>query len=101
MTHETIEPPATAAASSGAEPDRITAHIIAALTQVLKRDLPEANGDTRLFDDLGLDSTSVLELLMAIEDELSLEFDTDTLEQHHFESVGSLAGYVVEQSAGS
>jgi acyl carrier protein len=56
--------------------------------------------DKRLVDDLGLDSTSALELLMRIEDETGIEFDDDTLEQRHFETVGSLVGYTLDQLKG-
>jgi acyl carrier protein len=102
MTNETVQPEsADQKEADTVERARVTAHVIAALSGVLKQELPDADENTRLFDDLGLDSTSVLELLMLIEDEMAVEFDTDTLEQRHFESVGSLAGYVVEQSAGS
>ncbi|MEV8504559.1 acyl carrier protein [Actinoplanes sp. NPDC051475] len=87
--------------SAEADDQKIMTRIIAALAAVLKRELPSANGDTRLFDDLGLDSTSVLELLMTIEEELSLEFDTDSLEQHHFETIGSLTSYVLAQMRGA
>ncbi|MBP2702770.1 acyl carrier protein [Microbispora sp. RL4-1S] len=72
--------------------------ISAALADVLKREADQIAEGTRLFDDLGLDSTSVLELLMRIEDDLGVEFDTDTLEQRHFETVGTLADYVAEQA---
>jgi acyl carrier protein len=40
----------------------------------------------------------VLELLMTIEEELGMEFDTDILEQHHFKTVGTLATFVQEQA---
>ncbi len=53
---------------------------------------------TRLFDDLDLDSTSVLGLLMALEDSLDMEVDPESLEQHHLETVGSLTDFVVEHS---
>ena len=49
---------------------------------------------TRLFDDLGLDSTNVLEMLIEIESETGIEFDTDELEFSHFETVESLAAFV-------
>ncbi|AVT32054.1 MULTISPECIES: acyl carrier protein [unclassified Plantactinospora] len=65
-----------------------------AIAQVLDRDPAEIGPDSRLFDDLGLDSTSALELLMEIEADSGVEFDMDTLEQHHFTSVRALAGYV-------
>lgn len=72
--------------------------ITASLAQVLKVELDALNADSRLFDDLGLDSTTVLELLMHLEEELEIEFDSDALEQHHFETVGSLARFVTEQA---
>ncbi|WP_304452948.1 acyl carrier protein [Nocardiopsis sp. YSL2] len=49
---------------------------------------------TRLFDDLGLDSTNVLEMLVELETEMDIEFDTDSLEFGHFETVESLAAFV-------
>jgi acyl carrier protein len=55
--------------------------------------------DTRLFDELGLDSTSALEVLMRIEDETGIEFDDDVLVQH-FDTLGSLVGYTLEQLNG-
>ena len=79
------------------ERSAITGAIAGALGAMLSRESSEIHERTRLFDDLGLDSTSVLELLMRLEDDLSVEFDTDTLEQRHFETVGSLADYVIEQ----
>ena len=74
--------------------------VTVALARVLKRDAATITGTTRLFDDLGLDSTTVLELLLELENDLGVEFDADTLEQHHFETVGTLAGYVIAQRAG-
>ncbi|MCE7003216.1 phosphopantetheine-binding protein [Kibdelosporangium philippinense] len=68
--------------------------IRAALTEVLNRDLPELDQTTRLFEDLHLDSTSVLELLMALEDALDIEVDPDELRAEDFTTVESLAEYV-------
>ncbi|MEU3978274.1 acyl carrier protein [Streptomyces bacillaris] len=76
----------------------VVTRINESLGHVLQRELEPADESPRLFDDLGLDSTSVLELLMRLEDELGIEFDTDSLEQHHFDSVGTLADYVIEQA---
>ena len=74
--------------------DGIETSIVRALSQVLNRELTDVSSDTRLFEDLSLDSTSVLELLMVIEEDLGCEFDPDTLEQAHFATIGSLTGYV-------
>ncbi|MEY9870940.1 acyl carrier protein [Streptacidiphilus sp. MAP12-33] len=69
--------------------------VVAALAEVLGRELPGVTGTTRLFDDLNVDSTGVLGLLMGLEDGLDIEVDTDELEQHHLESVGALADYLL------
>ncbi|GAA2742140.1 MULTISPECIES: acyl carrier protein [Kitasatospora] len=66
----------------------------AALTEVLKKDLPELTPETRLFGDLALDSTSVIELLMALEDTLGLVVDPDELTPDVFETVGALTAYI-------
>ena len=77
---------------------RAVATIRGSLAKSMKVDPDTIAEDSRLFDELGLDSTTVLELLMTIEEELEMEFDTDDLEQHHFETVGSLAALVREQA---
>ena len=64
------------------------------LTEVLNREVPELREEARLFEDLALDSTSVIELLMSLEDTIGLEIDADELGPEVFETVGSLADYV-------
>ncbi|MFE6235997.1 acyl carrier protein [Cellulosimicrobium sp. NPDC057862] len=78
--------------------ERVVGAVVEALSSVLGRPLPDVTEATRLFDDLDLDSTSVLGLLMALEDSLDMEVDPESLEQHHLESVGSLTDFVVEHS---
>jgi acyl carrier protein len=63
------------------------------LTEVLKRDVSGAE-DTRLVEDLQMDSTSVLELLMALEDNLGFEVDPESLKMDDFKTIGTLADYV-------
>ncbi|MGD3112001.1 acyl carrier protein [Streptomyces sp. YGL11-2] len=80
--------------------ERIVSAVKSVLAQVLDYELPELTEDSRLFDELGLDSTGVFELLMQLEEELATEFDSDNLEMSHFESVRTLADFVVaEQQA--
>lgn len=69
--------------------------ITVALSEVLGRDLPDLPEETRLFEDLSLDSTTILELLMALEDVLGVVVDPDTLEPDHFTTLGTLADYVI------
>ncbi|MFF9089447.1 acyl carrier protein [Streptomyces sp. NPDC014991] len=68
------------------------------LTEVLNKDVSGAEEGARLFDDLGLDSSSALELLIAIEEVLDVQFDADELEMTHFETVGSLADFVAAEA---
>jgi acyl carrier protein len=87
-------------AGSRPSPSTTVDSIAAALARVLKRDADGITESTGLFEDLGVDSTSVLELLLELEDDLGVEFDADTLEQQHFQTVGTLAAYVTTLMAG-
>jgi acyl carrier protein len=73
----------------------IRAALKKALAEVLDKDLPELTPQTRLFTDLGLDSTSVIELLMTLEDTVGLQIDPDELTHEAFESVATLTDYVI------
>jgi acyl carrier protein len=85
--------PATENAPDGGE-------LVKRVTEVLRRFVTDSSAEitpsTRLFDDLGLDSTNILELLVELESEIGVEFDTDDLEFEHFKTVDSLAGFVAE-----
>lgn len=81
----------TATATAG---PRVVEAIIEGLREVLGREMPEVTEQTSLIDELGLDSTSVLDLLMAIEERLDLELDTESLHMGHFATVGTLAAFV-------
>ncbi|MFW5418669.1 acyl carrier protein [Nocardiopsis sp. CNT-189] len=70
-----------------------------ALGAVLEREVPEATGETRLFDELHLDSTSVLELLMALEDSTGIEVDPEDIDMDDFATVHTLASYLESQGA--
>lgn len=72
----------------------IIAHLQTSLSDVLNREVPELREELRLFEDLALDSTSVIELLMSLEDTIGLEIDPDELVPEVFQSVRSLADYV-------
>lgn len=70
-------------------------HIQIALSVVLGREVEDVSEQTRLFEDLALDSTSVIELLMSLEDTIEdLAIDPDELAPEVFRTVGSLADYV-------
>jgi acyl carrier protein len=69
------------------------------IAEVLKSDLPALTEQTRLFEDLHLDSTTILELLMALEDRVGMEVDPESLNMDVFASVSTLTDYVGEQLA--
>jgi len=73
---------------------QIIEHIRIALAEVLNRQIDQLTEETRLFEDLALDSTSVIELLMGLEDTMDIEIDADELEPEVFQTVGSLTNYV-------
>lgn len=89
----TTEPQAT-----GLDRDAITEGAVRILSGMVHKDPDTLGEQTRLFADLGLDSTNALELLMLIEDELHIAVDADTLEHRHLETVGSLSSYLAEQA---
>jgi len=65
-----------------------------ALSEVLERQITELTEDTRLFDDLRLDSSSVLELLLLVEDYVDIVVDPENLDIDHLRTVRSFADYV-------
>ncbi|NJP95011.1 acyl carrier protein [Nonomuraea sp. FMUSA5-5] len=69
-------------------------HIRVALSAVLDREIPQLDADARLVEDLGLDSTNVVELMMALEDSIGLEVDLDELEPEVFSTVATLADFM-------
>jgi acyl carrier protein len=74
-------------------------HVRITLSTVLNRDVPELSEEARLFEDLALDSTSVIELLMSLEDTIDVEIDPDELEPEVFKTVGSLADFIAANFA--
>ena len=76
------------------ERKEIISKIRLSLGEVLKRDVSDASEETLLVEDLQMDSTAVLELLMALEDHLDLEVDPEQLQMDDFRTIGTLADYV-------
>jgi acyl carrier protein len=76
---------------------KLVAAVETALSEVLEREVSGLTENTRLFEDMHLDSTSVLELLMALEDIADISVDPETLDMDDFRSVGTLASYMAAQ----
>jgi acyl carrier protein len=73
---------------------QLVRHVRIALAEVLNREIPELSEDSRLFEDLALDSTSIIELLMGIEDTVDIQIEPDELTPEAFATVGSLVDYL-------
>lgn len=73
------------------------AAIETALSEVLEREVVDLTEQVRLFEDLHLDSTSVLELLMSLEDSIGFSVDPENLDMDDFKSVGTLSDYLEAQ----
>lgn len=54
--------------------------LINAIAEVLDLDKDKITADSKFVDDLGADSLDVLEIIMGIEDEFSIEIPTDQAE---------------------
>jgi acyl carrier protein len=64
------------------------------LPTVLKREVPDAGEHTALMQDLGMSSTTALELILELEEQLELEISVEELDRDHFTTVGTLSDYV-------
>lgn len=92
MTEKSDHPPAARSVAA--------AHTRGLIARLARRDPDTLADRARLFADLGLNSASVLELLVLLERELGVTLDIGTLEPGHLETVGSLSDYVAAAASG-
>ena len=64
------------------------------LPRVLGREIPAVSDGTQLRDELGLRSTTMLELLLELEENLAIQIDVEDIDQGDMNSVGDLADFV-------
>jgi acyl carrier protein len=74
--------------------ERVVGGIGTLLPRVLKRDITSPSEDARLFDELGLSSSSTLELLLELEEALEIQIDVEEIDQDDLETIGTLASFV-------
>ncbi|EJR73577.1 phosphopantetheine-binding protein [Bacillus cereus] len=67
--------------------------IVAKQLELQKHEIKE---DANIFEDLGLDSTGVIELLLALEEECEIEFDMEELDPANLESINAITEYILE-----
>ena len=80
---------------------RILEGIAELLPRILKRtegDPPPTAESTKLFDELGLSSSTTLELLLELEEELEIQIDVEDIDQRDLETIGTLADFIAEHA---
>jgi acyl carrier protein len=75
--------------------DRLVESICALLPRVLGREVDGASQETALMADLAMSSTTGLELMLELEESLEIEISVEDLGRESFDTVGTLADYVV------
>lgn len=74
--------------------DVVVRAIVKAVAEVLEEEVGELTEETGLFDELGLGSMAVLELLLLVEDSTGAAVDPEDLDIDHLRTVRSFADYV-------
>lgn len=69
-------------------------HLQHSFSVILDRPLPDFSAETRILEDLEIDSMRFVELLMSLEDTIGLDVDPESLEPEVFQSAGSFADYI-------
>ena len=77
---------------------RVFDSIGALLPRVLSREIAAVSDGTQLMDELGLRSTTMLELLLELEEELEIQIDVEDIDQGDMKSVGDLADFVASHA---
>lgn len=80
------------------QPTDIIAALRSGIAAVTGQSVGDLTEDTRLFDDLDLDSTSMLELLVEIEEALQVQLDPDEMEIVDLQTVGTLTDLLARRS---
>lgn len=74
--------------------EQVVTNIFTLLPQVLRREVSEVTEHTLLMEELGLTSSSTLELLLDLEDRLGIEINVEEINDGDVDTVGALADYI-------
>jgi acyl carrier protein len=72
----------------------VVQQILTLLPKVLKREVVDPTEDMNLMHDLGMSSTTALELVLELEEALEREISVEDMNREDFDTVGTLANYV-------
>jgi acyl carrier protein len=84
----------TAVSSDADLRTRIVESMYDLLPQVLRREVPTPTEQTRLMEDLGLTSSTTLELLLELEEKLEIQINVEEIDQQDVGTIGALADYI-------
>ncbi len=75
----------------------ISEQVINSINSVMELELTanDITNDTSLFDELGFDSLTLVQLIIELEEKLNINLD-DIEDFSEFESVGSIINYILE-----
>jgi acyl carrier protein len=90
-----MDTPGATAQLDPAMRQRVVDAICELLPKILKEETPGVNAQTALMDELGMNSTRGLELMLELEELLEVEISVEDLDREHFTTVATLADYVV------
>jgi acyl carrier protein len=72
----------------------VVGQILTLLPKVLKREIVDPTEEMNLMHDLGMSSTTALELVLELEEALEREISVEDMNREDFDTVGTLANYV-------
>jgi acyl carrier protein len=73
---------------------RIVESMFPLLPRVLRREVPGPTEQTRLMEDLGLTSSTTLELLLELEETLGIEINVEDIGEDDVTTLGALADFI-------
>ena len=72
--------------------DSISAGVAAILARTARVDQSAISGDSRLRDGFGIDSLTMIDLVVAVEDEFAVRIPDEDAE--HFETMGDIVSFI-------
>lgn len=68
--------------------------IISMIERITGETFPDADGDSNIVTDFGIDSLMMVTLFLNLEDEFEVSFDFDEFDFENLKSVSTLAAYI-------
>jgi acyl carrier protein len=78
---------------------RVIDNMRALLPVILNREIPDVGECVQLMGELGLRSTTTLELLLGLEENLDIQIDVEDIDQGDINTVGDLADFVASHAS--